>query len=132
MGMYTELKIKAKLVNKEPIKIFLENMVAWTTENTIWWDKRNPIWGWSAYFNDWEDPRIEEEWEFLYFTWQGNIKNYESEIEKFLSIIEPFIVHWEWHIHYEEYNNPEQKLVMREYYWRNKAYIEDTWEEIER
>jgi|11BtaG_2_1085332.scaffolds.fasta_scaffold157624_2 hypothetical protein len=105
--MYTQLKLKARLKRDEELEKFLRNHIDYAD-----WIGRSPIHSHSTYFKEDEVPKLDV---FQYHTliesiW--NIKDYDNDIEKFLERIKPFVLDWEWHIWYEEYNKPQQLLIM--------------------
>lgn len=120
--MYTELKLKAKLKrNKELEDVLIKEEIEWEKE----W--RCPLMWRSAYFdNNDVYPSLEVFYNYSIFKWEWNIKNYKYEIEELLEKIKPFVIEWEWSIHYEEYENPNQLLIMEDW----KPIIKDTDEEI--
>ncbi len=99
MGMYTEMYLKCELKEDVPIDIIhtllymtnpeefpsFENNVVFQTSSG-----RNPILGGSAYFDEYIR-RFTYDNSIWFFEVQGNIKNYENEIEQFLDWIKPYI-----------------------------------------
>lgn len=98
MGMYTELIFGATLKEDTPKDVIdtLQYMVNDTEKptNLAFEQFRNPLSGGSCYFainssvsKMWLDS-IDNQW---HISTRANIKNYESEIEKFLEWIEPYL-----------------------------------------
>ena len=98
MGMYTELIFGAELKSDTPIDVIntLKYLVGDIDkpDNLLYTEDRNPLMGGSYYFG------VNTAVTKMYFdkisnAWvlssRANIKNYGSEIEKFLEWIKPFI-----------------------------------------
>lgn len=120
--MYTELKLDVLMEYSEDLDKHIN------TEYDIFFWSRDVLYWWSAYFDNRETPKYSKEWELWRLKSKWNIKNYESEIEKFLKRIEKYVVSWEWHIWHEEYSKPQCILkiskwkIEEEYTMEEKAF----------